>query len=110
MSTSINTPAAILHPSIQDLRTFSVLADLPEESLNWLCEQMTLVELPAGEIFLRSGSPADRMFAIIEGEVTGELDSGYKFVANGGRITGMLPFSRLTHFGATIRTSRATRA
>jgi signal transduction histidine kinase len=110
MSTSTGTPVTVLHPCVHDLRTFSVLADLPEESLDWLCEHMTMVELPAGEVFVRSGSPADRMFAIIEGEVAGELDSGYKFIANAGRITGMLPFSRLTHFGATIRTTKATRA
>jgi signal transduction histidine kinase len=109
MSTSPNIPAPVLHPSLQELRTFPVFADLPEDGLQWLAEKMTVEELPAGEIFIRSGSPADRMFAIIEGEVSGELDSGFKFVANAGRITGMLPFSRLTHFSATIRTSRLTR-
>ncbi|HMF79553.1 MAG TPA: ATP-binding protein [Bryobacteraceae bacterium] len=107
MSTSIET---VLHPSVADLRTISVFADLPQEGLQWLCEHMTLVELPAGEIFIRPGSPADRLFAIIEGEVTGELENGQKFMAYAGRITGMLPFSRLTHFSVTVRTSRATRA
>ena len=109
MSTSINTPGPDVHPTLAELRTFPVFADLPEDGLQWLAENMTVEELPGGEIFIRSGAPADRMFAIIEGEVSGELDSGFKFVAAAGRITGMLPFSRLTHFGATIRTSRLTR-
>jgi signal transduction histidine kinase len=110
MSTSINPAVTVLHPSIQDLRTISTFEDLPEEGLEWLREHMSLVELPAGSIFIRPNSPADRLFAIIEGEVTGELDNGQKFIAPAGRITGMLPFSRLTHFMATIRTSKPTRS
>src|SRR5690242_8675169 len=94
-------------PLAEELRGIATFADLPEQDIEWLASQMTLVELAPGEIFLREGSPADRLFVILEGQLRGERQSDGSeqrvYVARAGQVTGMLPFSRLTHFPATIR-------
>src|SRR6516225_9372160 len=86
----------------EELRAIPVFSGLTDEGLGWLASQMTEKELQAGEVFLREGSPADRLFVILEGELRGERESDGSdsrvFVVNAGQVTGMLPFSRLTHF------------
>ncbi len=95
-------------PLVEELRHISTFADLSDQDLEWLASQMTLIELAPGEIFLREGSPADRLFVILEGELRGERQSDGKeqriYVARAGQVTGMLPFSRLTQFPSTVRT------
>jgi signal transduction histidine kinase len=94
-------------PLVEELRHISTFADLSDQDLAWLASQMTLIELAPGEIFLREGSPADRLFVILEGELRGERQSDGKeqriYVARAGQVTGMLPFSRLTQFPSTVR-------
>ena len=94
-------------PLAEELRQISTFADLSDQDLAWLASQMTLIELAPGEIFLREGSPADRLFVILEGELRGERQSDGKeqriYVARAGQVTGMLPFSRLTQFPSTVR-------
>ncbi|HET9320943.1 MAG TPA: cyclic nucleotide-binding domain-containing protein, partial [Bryobacteraceae bacterium] len=94
-------------PLVEELRHISTFADLSDQDLEWLASQMTLIELAPSEIFLREGSPADRLFVILEGELRGERQSDGKeqriYVARAGQVTGMLPFSRLTQFPSTVR-------
>jgi signal transduction histidine kinase len=89
-----------------ELRHIPALGDLPDDGLRWLASQMTVVELQPGEQLLAEGSPADRMIVILEGEIAGrgERQSAPRsFSARAGQITGMLPYSRLTHFPLTTR-------
>ena len=94
-------------PLAGELRHISIFADLSDQDLGWLASQMTLIELAPGEIFLREGSPADRLFVILEGELRGERPSDGSeqrvYVTRAGQVTGMLPFSRLTQFPSTMR-------
>jgi len=94
-------------PSADELRGLSIFEDLPDDDLRWLAEQMKLVTVEPGEVFLRENSPADRLFVILEGEMRGtrETDGNDSrvFVAKAGQVTGALPFSRLTHFPLTSR-------
>jgi signal transduction histidine kinase len=94
-------------PLAGELRHISVFADLSDQDLGWLASQMTLIEISPGEIFLREGSPADRLFVILEGELRGERRSDGSeqrvYVSRAGQVTGMLPFSRLTQFPVTVR-------
>ncbi|MBV8552926.1 MAG: hypothetical protein JOY54_16655 [Acidobacteriaceae bacterium] len=107
MSATENTPQAVLHPSLDDLRTIPVFADLTTPDLEWLAEHMVSLEMQPGEVLIRAGSPADRMLVLFEGEIRGEGEGPGNenrfYVARGGRVTGMLPFSRLTHFPVTAR-------
>jgi signal transduction histidine kinase len=94
-------------PSADELRSLSIFADLPEDDLQWLAAQMTLVTLEPGEVFLREDVPADRLFVVLEGELRATRESDGSdprvFVAKAGQVTGALPFSRLTHFPLTSR-------
>src|SRR5579859_2878859 len=104
--TQIEAGSAAL-PLAGELRHISVFADLSDQDLGWLASQMTLIEISPGEIFLREGSPADRLFVILEGELRGERRSDGSeqrvYVSRAGQVTGMLPFSRLTQFPVTVR-------
>src|SRR5208283_3930102 len=89
-----------------ELRQIPALGDLPDDGLRWLASQMTVVELQPGEQLIAEGSPADRMVVILEGEITGRSErqsAPRTFTARAGQITGMLPYSRLTHFPLSTR-------
>jgi len=96
-------------PSVEELRTVALLSDLPEDGLSWMASQMSAIELAMNEIAVREGAPADHLFVILTGEVRGERNDGRVFVAGAGSVTGLLPFSRLTHFPASIRASLPAR-
>ncbi len=94
-------------PLADELRPISIFSDLSSEDLAWLASQMTVVDLEPGEVFLREGVPADRLFVILQGEMRGTRESDATdtrvFTARAGQVTGMLPYSRLTHFPLTTR-------
>jgi signal transduction histidine kinase len=91
----------------EELRTVPVFADLPADDLEWLAAQMTRIDLAPGEIFVREGSPADRMMVLLDGEMRLRVESGNAEAITrtfrGPIVGGMLPYSRMTHFPATFR-------
>ncbi len=113
METSERGVASAVHPTTEDLRSVPVFADLAEDDLHWLAEQMTLLELRAGEVFIRAGSPADRLFVVLKGEIRAEREGpgneNRVYVARAGQVTGMLPYSRMTQFPSTARAVVPTR-
>jgi len=95
----------------EELRTIPEFADLAAEDLEWLAAQMTLVDVQAGEVTAREGEPANRMFAILEGEVRSQASNSEMpaFVARAPVLTGMLPYSRMKQFPVTMRAVVHTR-
>jgi signal transduction histidine kinase len=91
----------------QQLKTIPVFSDLPSEDLAWLASRMELVQYKAGDLVVAEGSPADRMIAILEGEIAARREQGVgdgrTYSARAGQVTGMLPFSRMTEFAMTVR-------
>ena len=91
----------------EELRAVPVFADLPADDLEWLASQMTPIDLAPGEVYVREGSPADRMMVLLEGEMRLRVESGnadgVTRVFRGPAVGGMLPYSRMTHVPATIR-------
>jgi signal transduction histidine kinase len=91
----------------EELRAVPVFADLPDEDLAWLASQMTSIDLAPGEIFIREGSPADRMLVLFDGEMRLRMESGNSDattrIFRGPLVGGMLPYSRMTHVPATFR-------
>src|SRR5262245_65212893 len=92
---------------IADLREIPALAGLPDEVFDWLIEQGEELRLSTNEVYLREGGVADRLVIVLEGElharVEGPERDGQVYVVPSGAISGKLPFSRMTHYGATIR-------
>ena len=81
-------------------------ADLPEDQIAWFLDQSQEIRVKAGDTYARQGEPADSMFVILEGQFQWRGELGGETVAFSnklGDITGVLPFSRMTHFGVTGR-------
>ena len=91
----------------EDLRTVPVFADLPADDLEWLAAQMTPAEYAPGDTLIHGGSPADRMTVLLEGDIRLRVESGstdsVTRIMRAPAVTGMLPYSRMTHFPATTR-------
>ena len=51
------------------LRKIPLFADLPEEDLKRLCEMAEEVRLAPGQVLFEEGSPGDRAYVILEGEL-----------------------------------------
>jgi signal transduction histidine kinase len=111
----VTTSDAVLpvSPLAEELRRISIFSDLSNEDLAWLASQMVVTDLEPGEVFLREGVPADRLFVILQGEMRGTRESDATdsrvFTAKAGQVTGMLPYSRLTHFPLTTRAMSCAR-
>ncbi len=96
-------------PSAAELQSVQTFSDLSEEELAWLASQMHVSDLQADEIAINAGEPAEHLFVVISGEIRAERGDGRVYIARAGLVTGLLPFSRLTHFPTTIRASTPTR-
>src|SRR5271166_841860 len=94
-----------------DLRKVTVFQDLPDEQLDWFLEHATELRLAPGEIYVRTGEPANRMMLVLEGElqVRFEGSSENVFTTHAGAVTGLLPYSRMTVFPGTGRAVQASR-
>ena len=78
-----------------ELRGVPAFSDLNEATIEWLAAHMDTLSFGEGEVLVAEGSPADDMIVVLEGELQGRSDAG--------AVTGLLPFSRLTHYPATVR-------
>ena len=100
-------------PLRQALRGIPLLADLAEGEIDWLAANSEELHLADGDVVSRQGEPAERMSIVLKGELRGRGESGSAavrtFIARAGEITGLLPFSRLKTWGATIRAVGPTR-
>jgi signal transduction histidine kinase len=106
---SVITTTGTVSPSIDELKSISTFADLPAENLEWLASRMEITDLDAGAIVTHQGDPAEHLVVILRGELRSERDDGRVYIARAGQVTGLLPFSRLTHFPANTRAVVPTR-
>jgi signal transduction histidine kinase len=92
------------------LKAIPVFSDFSPDDLTWLASHMEVVHYQPGDVVAEEGSPADRLMVILEGEIYGQRERGVgdgrTYTAGAGKITGMLPYSRLTHLPLTVRTTR----
>jgi signal transduction histidine kinase len=91
----------------QEFRAIPIFADLPEEGLRWLAEHAEELNVEPGQIVVHEGAPANEMVVYLEGETDGRRESlgpdSPVYTARAGQVTGMLPFSRMTHYSITSR-------
>ena len=85
-----------------ELRSVAILKGLPDEVLVWLADHSTKLQLAAGDRMVTLGDPAVHMFIIVEGMVQRYQQVGGQWLVvattTTGEVTGMLPFSRMTHY------------
>jgi signal transduction histidine kinase len=97
---------------VDDLRKVSVFAGLPEDQLAWLAERFEDVRLEPGEFYAHEGDPIVHLFVILEGELRlqrTDVPDGPIFIMAAGQVSGLLPYSRLTHYRGTGRAVTASR-
>jgi signal transduction histidine kinase len=107
-----NLASATSRISIDDLRKIEVFTDLPREQLDWLVEHLQELHFQPGEIMGREGEPLDNLTVILEGEIRMQRGSGADemiFRGFAGQVTGLLPYSRLTHYVGSSRAVLPTR-
>ncbi len=96
----------------EELRTVAVFHDLPDEQLDWFLGSATEIHMKPGEIYVHAGDPADRMAVVLEGELQGRIEGTNEsvFTTHAGAVTGVLPYSRMKVFPATVRAIEPSRA
>jgi signal transduction histidine kinase len=85
---------------LEQLRKVEVLEGFSDEQLQWFLEHGEYREFTANDIVGKQGDSSDYMFIILDGML--EFRQGDNIFRNeAGKVTGMLPFSRLTKFAGT---------
>jgi signal transduction histidine kinase len=92
---------------VKELRNIPIFSDLPEDKLGWLADHADIATAEAGEVVIRENEPAEWMVIYLEGETDGRREAAGPdspvYTARAGMVTGMLPFSRMTHYMITAR-------
>ena len=89
-----------------ELLRIPTFADLPEDQIAWFLAESEELKFKAGEIYVRQGDPADKMFVILDGEFQWRGEFAGETIVMGskvGDVTGALPFSRMKQFMVTGR-------
>jgi len=90
-----------------ELRNVTILESLPEWQLAWFCDHGDKIELAPGDRMFECGQPSEFMFIVVRGTIQRyeEIGGQWLLVATTrlGEVTGMLPYSRMTHYpGYTV--------
>lgn len=102
---------------IEALQRVGAFAGLPLEQLEWFVAHSEERNLMAGEILFNKGDTPKWMLVYLSGEVHVQRDEnnldGYVYIARSGdpatKVSGKLPFSRMTEVTATARAVVPTR-
>jgi signal transduction histidine kinase len=97
---------------IGELTKLPVFADLAEDQLAWLADRLEDVRLAPGDVYAREGDPPEHLFIVLQGELRihrGSATDTPIFTVSAGHISGLLPFSRLTHYPGTGRAMQPSR-
>jgi signal transduction histidine kinase len=89
-----------------ELLRVPAFAELPEDQIEWFLSQAQELTIPAGEVYMQMGAPADAMFVLLEGQLHARGQLGGQstvFTFDPGDVSGRLPFSRMRQFPVTGR-------
>jgi signal transduction histidine kinase len=92
---------------VDEIRNIAVFTDLPQEHLEWFVSNCLEARFAAGEVVYKEGTPAEYMSVFLEGSIFARRESegadSPVFIVGKGDVTGLLPFSRMTHLTITGR-------
>jgi signal transduction histidine kinase len=98
---------------VEELRKIEVFADLSQENLEWFAANCVEARFEAGEVIFREGTPAEFMSIFLEGRLYARREADGPdspvFLVKKGAVTGLLPFSRMTHVTVTGRAEEPVR-
>ena len=89
--------------TISDLRKFHLLADLPDDVLQWILDHSEYEVFEANQLISEVGQPIEHMFFLFKGEYVFYMEAKGRVVATVsfkaedkfGEIGGLLPYSRM---------------
>jgi len=88
--------------TLDELRPLALFEGLPEPHLVWFRDHGTKIELAGGELMFELDQPAEYMFVVVTGVIERFEKIGGQWlkvaITPSGQATGMLPFSRMTHY------------
>ena len=86
---------------VEALRKVAPLQGLNDEELLWFAEHGVESFADSGTTLFEEGAPATSMTILLKGEiqVRRERGAGALFIGRAGHLTGLLPFSRMKHYG-----------
>jgi len=89
------------------LRPLPLFEGLSEQQIQWFANHAETIRLPAGAVVTQEGDSPDWLYVLLEGSIRVQKESAGSdsptFVGHPGDVGGALPYSRMTHMGATIR-------
>ncbi len=102
---------AFTEPLADALRRIHLLADSDADTRDWLVARIADHTYEAGQVVNNAGDPADRMTALIAGElqVWAPHADEPMWVVHQGDVSGMLPYSRMTRYPGEVRASQRSR-
>jgi len=100
--------------SASELRGLEIFEGIPDETLERIVALGDILALPRGAEIIRDGDAVEHMFIVLSGAVqvlfnVGGHESLYDTMRK-GRITGLLPFSRMTHSSVRVVAAEPTLA
>jgi signal transduction histidine kinase len=108
-----SAPLSSRQPVELALRGIEIFSDLRDNQLQWFASSGEELLLAPGDTLVHEGDPADALFVVLDGELRGRRESAGAdaptFVVEAGEVTGMLPFSRMTHFPIAMRAAAPAR-
>ena len=100
--------------SASELKGLDIFEGIPDDVLNRIDSLGDTLALPPGAELLREGDPVEHMLVILSGAVQVFINVGghraFYDTLGKGRVTGFLPFSRVTHSPALVVTTEPTLA
>ncbi len=85
-----------------ELSTAAILQGLPEGQLAWFSDHGDRIDLALGDRMFERGEPSDFMFIVVRGAIQRYEEIGGQWLVvattRQGEVTGMLPYSRMTHY------------
>ncbi len=86
---------------VEALRKVPPLQGLSDEEYRWLAEHGVESYADSGVTLFEEGDPATTMSILLKGEIQVRREGGVGslFIGRAGSVTGLLPFSRMKHYG-----------
>jgi len=102
---------AFTEPLAQALRRIKVFEDVDTATMDWLVGRMNDDTYEAGLVISRAGDPADRMTALVVGELQVWMPGADEpmWTVRETDVAGLLPYSRMTKYPGEVRSSRRSR-
>jgi signal transduction histidine kinase len=83
---------------LNQIASFPDFQDVPRQQIQWLLDRGEVVNVPAGDSYIRKGDPIDKLFILLKGSLSLKMEQNGQFKEvyhmEVGEISGLLPYSR----------------